>query len=517
MSKTNNPRKGIRHQQNLVPCYIRPRPPTTSDKKDPLTNLFYELNSLWTIGHNRESGIPVASGTTGALWYLSEYNSSGDAIWLQISTGGTGAILKLRDQVNAEVAPDGSGLIDLDGAVVAAGANPSAIPVETVKTGANSMGFQVQVAAAITGAPADKNDAGLCSFDNTTFAVDANGYVTLINNLPNAIGVYNIGFDYNSGTGTFSITSDDGTALSSSNPGYVVIWTRESTDPGKLVTIPITANVSFLDAASGSSEIVNNLFGLTTGLAYGRDLPFAVKAVLSDDETSVAWCLSRNIFGLTSPAAANIGAPDDAVANAQNDYWSFDNLDETLFESNPALNVGTIYMRMSASDDWTVQGLYSSSSGSNYPSNSLYETLSNNWRSVEGHFGAASGSLMKDNSGTAPTFTVSELRYQYAGPQTLRVAFHMSGNTATDGAGAVTSQIAVPYSMATISTSQSIIVGSGYLSCPAYTGIVVFEALANTTNLQILDINGNYVQNQDFSDGSRTLSGEVIYRTGSNP
>lgn len=52
-------------------------------------------------------------------------------------------------------------------------------PVWTTASG-NTVEINIQVGAAITGAPADNNDAGLVSFDDTVFDVDANGYVTLI-------------------------------------------------------------------------------------------------------------------------------------------------------------------------------------------------------------------------------------------------------------------------------------------------------------------------------------------------
>ncbi len=327
-------------------------------------------------------------------------------------------------------------------------------------------------------------------------------------------GVYNIGFDYNGGTGVFSITSADGTALSSTNIGYVTIWSREASNPGALVTIEITSNVSFIDDV-GSSEIINNLFGLTTGVAYAQNLPFWIHAVLNDAETAIAFMLSRNT-GLTSPAAADIGAPDDAVAQEQNDYWSFDNIDETLFNGNPSMPIGVIYMRMTTSDDWTVQGLFASSSGVNFPSaNWMGQNFSQNFPVAQAQFGAATGTHMIDNSGTAPTFTTDNMRFNIDSA-TARVWFYMNGNTATDGAGAVSAQIALPYTALVDGGSGSIIVGSGYVTCPAYTGIVVFEMAVTTTFCLMRDINGNLLQNQDFADGDRAIHGQVIYRTGAN-
>lgn len=60
--------------QNIVPIKMFFREPTTTDKK-------YPVGFLALIGKN------PSSGTEGDLWYLSEFDSSGDAIWRQLLTG----------------------------------------------------------------------------------------------------------------------------------------------------------------------------------------------------------------------------------------------------------------------------------------------------------------------------------------------------------------------------------------------------------------------------------------------
>lgn len=67
----------------------------------------------------------------------------------------------------------------------------------------NTVTYEMQVGAAVTGAPADSNDAGLVSFDDTMFTVDANGYVQLIGG----------------GTAIDTITGDDGSAVSPDGAG----------------------------------------------------------------------------------------------------------------------------------------------------------------------------------------------------------------------------------------------------------------------------------------------------------
>lgn len=75
----------------------------------------------------------------------------------------------------------------------------------------------VQVGAAITGAPLDNNDAGLVSFDDTMFTVDANGFVQLIG----AGGaVDSIGVDIATLTGTNPVLPD-GTGLITVTGGQI--------------------------------------------------------------------------------------------------------------------------------------------------------------------------------------------------------------------------------------------------------------------------------------------------------
>lgn len=92
--------------------------------------------------------------------------------------------------------------LELLGDTVANGTFPE--PTWTTASG-KTVEVNVQVGSAITGAPADNNDAGLVSFDDTVFAVDANGYVTFVGGGP---GVDSIGVDANTAPGTDPVLPD---------------------------------------------------------------------------------------------------------------------------------------------------------------------------------------------------------------------------------------------------------------------------------------------------------------------
>jgi hypothetical protein len=173
-----NPVRYTGPYRDIIPVIKVSRAPTTSDSR-------YPLSQFWLVGDN------PTTGTVGDLWYLCDF-VAGVPQWCQIAVGaGAPGIDFLRDQVNAAAGPDASGNVDIDGLAVANGANPSGIPLESV-AGTNKLDLQIQVAAARTGAPADKNDAGLCSFDDTAFAVDAHGYVTLAGGVGPAVDTVGI-------------------------------------------------------------------------------------------------------------------------------------------------------------------------------------------------------------------------------------------------------------------------------------------------------------------------------------
>lgn len=162
-----------------------PRAPTGTDTKN--KNTGERFNTLTY----------ALDTSTGDLWYLAAFNA-GVADWRKLADA-EGAVTTLLDQVDAQVDPNTSGQINVDGSTVNNAANPSGIPLETV-AGTNTLTIQQQVATARTGAPGDKNDAGICSFDDTAFSVDGDGYVTLAGGSGPAVDSVDV--DFNTAPGT---------------------------------------------------------------------------------------------------------------------------------------------------------------------------------------------------------------------------------------------------------------------------------------------------------------------------
>ena len=63
-----SPNDYIGLKQSVIPIKMIPREPTTSDKK-------YRVGQVFVVGDN------PSSGTEGDIWYLSKFDTNGDAIW----------------------------------------------------------------------------------------------------------------------------------------------------------------------------------------------------------------------------------------------------------------------------------------------------------------------------------------------------------------------------------------------------------------------------------------------------
>ncbi len=311
--------------------------------------------------------------------------------------------------------------------------------------------------------------------------------------------VLNIGITY--AAGVLTVCAADGSALSASNPGYVALQSKGS--PGELVIYTVTANQSFIDDA-GASEIVGNLGGTTTGISWANDCPWFLYAVGNDAETAIAFMISRDPRASVSPAAANIGAPDDPVCDLETDFFSFDNLDETLYDDNPCLCFGAIRMQKSASDDWTVQALTTKDGVGKFHESTKFTFPQN-------QNGAASGTHIQANGGTPAQFTVEEYYYWVRRSGAVRVHIEYNGDAGTDGSGAVNFLVALPL------TDRGAIASFESRPCFASTSsignVAAYFRTENTNAIayRLFSLAGNFIHNT-WANGARQLSATFEYQ-----
>jgi len=249
MVARNNSLDGYRHDDFLVPYVRYPRAPTTTDLKDPQTARYYNRPMFWQIDVNPQDG------SEGDLYYLSDITAN-VATWRMVASGSSpgGTVTALVTDDAETIAPDGSGNIDVNGVAVANATN--AKPLYTNGTVASStVDMEIQVAAAVTGAPGDKNDAGIVSFDDTAFAVDSDGYVTA------AGGAIPLTFAADSGTAAPAasvITFAGGTGTSTSATSSTV--TINTTGGGFTINEVTTTS----DTIVGQNVYITNNASLVT-------------------------------------------------------------------------------------------------------------------------------------------------------------------------------------------------------------------------------------------------------------
>lgn len=118
-------------------------------------------------------------GTSGQIDITSD--AGNNKLVFSLAGGGTAIDTNTGDD-SVAVSPDSNGNFNWIANTVSNSTHSKPLYFKDSAT-ANAIDCDIQVATERTGAPGDKNDAGLCSFDDTAFAVDANGYVTLTGGL----------------------------------------------------------------------------------------------------------------------------------------------------------------------------------------------------------------------------------------------------------------------------------------------------------------------------------------------
>lgn len=340
---------------------------------------------------------------------------------------------------------------------------------------------------------------------NKNIIVDSSGIITAASSTPG--WSTNLGISLSSGT--LSITGYDGTALSSTNPGWV---TSPSTTAGRHYRMIFTSPVSFNDDSySGTSDIDNENFGTTSGVAWAQDVPFFVYAVDSADTSAGAYiAISRNPCATTTPSSANnIGYKvTPAASNSELNFWFLTSTNVTTLTSKPCVLIGVIYMQKSAGDDWTVTTLGATAGIGPV---ALRGAFSRQYTLPSGQNGAASGAYVQNNGGTAPLFTTNAPYYFIKPDGFCQIEYYFNGDPGTDGAGAGQAIFAAPYEYRGTQAGYA----THYLSSIG-TGVVTGYALINTGTPAILLywITGGAltaVTTGNFSNGARTVSLRVAY------
>ena len=309
--------------------------------------------------------------------------------------------------------------------------------------------------------------------------------------------VTNLGFSYSAGT--FTVHGHEGTALASTNPAFVRFQDPDNFGYNKFISVE--AKQDFIDDA-GASEIIGSLFGFTTGVAVAVDVPFYLYAVSNDAMDAVAFMISRVPHAVLSPATSLIGAPDDlTAASTTGSFYSLESLDETLYDTNPCVCLGSFRMQMSASDDWTVQALSAGDGIGQYNEGTTFTVPA-------GQFGADAGTRTHANTGTSAVFTTDEAEYQLYRNGTVNLRYYLNGDGGTDGSGSVAATVITPFNH---NNNTS---GSPHYSARvnrAGNDDLRYLEFAGTNKIIFRNDVGTTINWSNFSNGARELSFSIMY------
>lgn len=314
------PNKYIGPDVYLVGRVVRNRRPTLADYKQPETGRNYALMTGWQVGKNPTTGVE------GELWYLSKIVAN-QGYWVRLNSGGGGPLVEVDvDFVTAPgvdpVTPDANGLMTISGNVVPNGTNANA-PVASHTRALNTFQMDVQLAAAVPATPADPFDVGMCSFDDSQFSVDGNGFVQLIGG-DAAIDAINVDASTPPGTnpvvpdgaGEITVTGAQAPANTTAN----VIYTNSTAANEYAITIQ-QADVSaakdttlngvahfnsaqfsidqgFVSYLGGASPVYGGVSNLGIGYSGGTFTVFAADGTaLSAANPAYVWLNDRNTPG----------------------------------------------------------------------------------------------------------------------------------------------------------------------------------------------------------------------------
>lgn len=325
--------------------------------------------------------------------------------------------------------------------------------------------------------------------------------------------IRNIGINLSGGV--FTVVGGDGvTALSASNPGYIAV---ASATGGKTVILKVTVGGSFKDDVNASSDLTNWGAGITETADWATDMPWFLNVVNRNDtdidgtDGNSAFLITRDPTMCETPAAAGrIGDTDAIPATDDQDsiilLGSFTTANYTDLESQ--IIGGFVMQWSSANTDWTVQAIAENHGIGMAQLDKLFATI---FTFPLGQNGAAAGTFIYSNGGTAPIFTTNTYIYTIDRMGKCTVFLQIDGDGGTDGAGAVDTVVSIPYSHGPANAND---VGLIRMNSSVTGDQLVSARVASSTSrfFRLIEGGGGTVQNSDFGNGGRHILGSFTYQ-----
>ncbi len=276
---------------------------------------------VFTIGSGNTVTIEVQTSqaiaaTDATKIGLASFNSamfSVDANGFVSLSGGGQAIDSIALQTGTSpIVPTAAGLINFNGAVVAAGTNP----VRTDGTGANTMALEVQISQAV--AASDATTIGLSNFNSLFFTVDGNGFVSL-----------------NGSHVGETITGDTGGALSPTAGNWNILGRSGSKTSGAVSTLTIKSppyadqggsTTVTLNSGSFATAAITLTTPATAGLADGDLLEFVATNGVLIIQLAATQVAHLGVNATTVAGTLTSTATGDSISlryqASTNDWWA---------------------------------------------------------------------------------------------------------------------------------------------------------------------------------------------------
>ena len=316
--------------------------------------------------------------------------------------------------------------------------------------------------------------------------------------------------------GVLTITDAQGVALSPSNSGWVTV---PSTTNGQSITLQVTVPYSVNDDDNASSDLTNLGFGITETSNWANDVPFFLyvanraNSALNGVDGNSVFFLARHPSLKTTPSAANDIGDTGAIPvnDSQNVVLILRDVTVANYVNLPCALIGAIRMRWAtATTDWTFQLGGSDGIGAT----ALGKTFGTIYQFPTGQNGAAVGAMIVANGGTAPVFNQHLQVYSIHPDGSVTCWLSLQSDGGTDGVGAVTTFVSLPYAHVGNIGGVSFDGPAGTMHVLEPTnGQHLVSAFINTgeSRFSLFEGGGTVGQNGDFINGDRNIYGMLRY------
>lgn len=351
-----------------------------------------------------------------------------------ITTSGAGNTVTIDLDSPVSVANGGTGTTTLTG--VLTGNGTSAVTANAVTENALLIG----------GASNAVSDLGAATDGELPVGISSGAPVLLTTWMQqgNNCWFWNLSFTHSAGT--LTIAGADGTALSATNPGFVVLASNATA--GQMVQHKITANQTLT-----VSDMTGNTFGTTASTAWGDNMPLYLGFVAdaSDANLEPIVCRIPNLV-VTSSSSSHLGDPSSATSDVQIGSFFFNDVTEANYTSKNVGMIGSLKATKNASDEWTLTALGVTDGAGKFNESTRFVM-------AQGQNGASANTWMKPNGGTAPVWANESYFYFIGKDGSVQISHNSSGDGGTDGAGAVSAILALPLQYSTPDSSRNSVYG----------------------------------------------------------